>query len=79
MKIALLLAAFAAVALAAPTRHMVNDKFFVDAINAMPGVLWKAGENTRFDGMSIEDSKSLLGVKPGSWGPGPRSSSLACL
>ena len=52
---------------AAPTRHMVNDKFFVDAINNIPGIKWTAGMNDRFEGMSLEDSKSLLGVN-GDWG-----------
>jgi len=48
-----------AVATAVP---LINDAANVDAINAVPGILWKAGMNERFDGQRLSDVKSLTGV-----------------
>jgi len=52
---------FAAIAAAAPT--MINDQAVVDKINAIPGILWKAGMNKRFDNLPLSAVKSLTGVK----------------
>jgi len=63
MKTAFVLLAGAAAVMAEP---MVHDQ--VDKINAIPGILWKAGRNTRFDGLPESSVKALCGVKPDSWG-----------
>ena len=51
-----LVAALVGLASAAPTR-MINDQSFVDAINAVPGITWRAGASERFTGMSLSDFK----------------------
>jgi cathepsin B len=56
-----------AVAYAAPTQ-MINDQDFVDKVNSKPGILWKAGMNSRFNNIPLSAMKSLTGVKPSSWG-----------
>jgi len=61
---AMSLAAYAA---AAPAM-MINDQDFVDKINSQPGILWKAGMNSRFENVPLKAFKSLNGVKPDSWG-----------
>ena len=47
---------------------LVNDLIRVQKINAVPGILWKAGFNARFDGKPLRDVKSLAGVKASSHG-----------
>merc|ERR1711959_179040 len=48
-----------AAAIAAP---MINDEVNIDKINSVPGILWKAGANERFDGLPLSAVKSLTGV-----------------
>ena len=42
--------------------HVAARAALIDEINASPGVLWKAGVNTRFAGREVGASKSLCGV-----------------
>jgi len=65
MKSALIFVAGAAAVLADQER-MVHDS--IDAINAVPGILWKAGPNPRFENAPASSVKALCGVKPDSWG-----------
>jgi len=67
MKTCVALIALAAVVVAVPT-PMINDEAFVNQINSVPGILWKAGMNTRFNNVPLSKLKSLTGVKPDSWG-----------
>ena len=68
MSASLLMAmSLAAYAAAAPAM-MINDQDFVDKINSQPGILWKAGMNSRFENVPLKAFKSLNGVKPDSWG-----------
>merc|ERR1719409_1596785 len=48
-----------AAAIAAP---MINDEVNIDKINSVPGILWKAGANERFDGLPLSAVQSLTGV-----------------
>jgi len=48
-----------AAAMAAP---MINDENIIEKINSVPGILWKAGANERFDGLPLSAVKSLTGV-----------------
>merc|ERR1712072_1132695 len=41
---------------------MVNDQAAVDEINSTPGILWTAGANSRFEGMTTSEAKSMNGV-----------------
>jgi len=61
---AVLLIAIAANAAPLGNETMINDQQFVDQINAVPGILWKAGFSPRFEGMPLSSFKSLNGVKP---------------
>jgi cathepsin B len=47
---------------AVPT-PMVNDVPFVDSINSVPGLTWKAGFNQRFANQPAHSFRSSLGVK----------------
>jgi len=67
MKIALL-AFLVAIAYAAPLDRAINDQAFVDKINNVSGILWKAGPNPRFDNTPLSALKSLAGVKDDSRG-----------
>jgi len=64
----LLLLTLVAAVTAAPVDPLINDQAIVDKINAQPGILWKAGMNSRFDGLPLSAVKSLAGVKADSWG-----------
>jgi len=60
--------ALACSTLAAPTAELINDQKRIDAINAMPGVLWKAAPSPRFaNGETVSSLRSLTGVTPESW------------
>lgn len=59
--------ALTAVAYAMPTQ-MINDQAFVDRINNETGILWRAGQNSRFHNVPLSAMKSLTGVSPSSWG-----------
>jgi len=56
-----------AVPLVVATQRQVNDQKFVDYINAQPGILWKAGFNSRFNNQPLSSLRDLAGVKPSSW------------
>ena len=40
---------------------MINDMKRVEKINAMDGILWKAGFNSRFDGKPLSSVKRWVG------------------
>ena len=44
------------------SKHEIERQQLIDEINASPGVLWKAGKNSRFANMPVGASKSLCGV-----------------
>jgi len=51
-----------AVCMALPHDRMINDQKVVDKINAVPGILWKAGMSPRFNNQPLSAMKSLTGV-----------------
>merc|ERR1740130_615241 len=63
MKLAIALAFIAASSAAPVTDRQINDQKAVDEINALPDLLWTAGENSRFNGQSLSSFKDLAGVK----------------
>ncbi|KAK3261571.1 hypothetical protein CYMTET_29525 [Cymbomonas tetramitiformis] len=43
--------------------HNAARSKLIDEINAVPGILWKAGRNPRFEGHPVGAAKTLCGVK----------------
>lgn len=43
--------------------HDNERQAYVDKINAIPGILWKAGINRRFQGLPLNATRELCGVK----------------
>lgn len=66
---------FALIAAAALASAMPHEADLLDApalhdakiaeINARPGLTWKAGRNTRFEGMTLAEAKRLMGTIKG--------------
>merc|ERR1711959_466723 len=67
MKFVIALALVAAACAAPSADRKINDQDVVDYINSQPGILWKAGMNSRFDGQRTGVLKTLAGVTPESW------------
>ena len=67
MKFVIALALVAAACAAPSADRKINDQNVVDYINSQPGILWKAGMNSRFDGQRTGVLKTLAGVTPESW------------
>jgi len=45
-------------------KALVNDKAFIDALNAEDAMTWRAGRNAHFEGWTMEQAAVLCGVKP---------------
>lgn len=51
----------------AAAEPLVNDQSFVDEINAVPGITWKAGFSSKFHDLPRSAIRTLAGVKKTSW------------
>jgi len=61
--VALLGVACVALALPLPSNHDAERELFVNQINSMDGITWKAAFHPRWTGLPLGASKSLCGVK----------------